>query len=606
MDENEKKQKQEEEIKKILENEEEPQIAVICFDEGTAKKLHPAITFFEDVCYVGTFLPVRIVETKRDNFEIKEKEMLCFISSNREAFPALKHELKKRNLILEQEGLNIGTRWSPESIKEFLQGKVSKGFFEIFEIIKTELKNYFEFPNELWFDVIASYIIATYFFKLFASFGILLITGVRQCGKTKLGDFISLLSFNSIKSCSITASGLFRSIHETLGTIVIEENEDLGKNPQRVSDLITILNAGYKDGTPVVKSVETKRGFKAQQFICYSPKVISNIYGIGVETLLDRCIILIMKRATDPKILNSEIMASEKKWQELRDELYLLLMNRWKDVEKEKDKIEINGLNSRQLEIWKPILCTYKLICEESGGKLSFENFCNFVLQVTKEKEILQRTEEIEEVILKALEELVSDDWLSVKEITEKVKEIEDWVNEKIIGRALTRLGFSEKRRTGRGGIQYKIRIKDYLDVCRRLGVDIDYNKLTERLSELEKTTQTTPDIEKTTPNKQETTPETTPKLHQENEQNGVVSAVSVVFSNSPTSSFDNNLSKEDRYLLKQLRETHSLEDAIQISSKVLCIDETRVRNKAEKLLKQGVISEVRPGYYVVNINLGD
>jgi hypothetical protein len=258
----------------------------------------------------------------------------------------------------------------------------------------------------------------------------------------------------------------------------------------------------------VIKSVETKTGFEIKMFNVYTPTVIANVYGISVNTLLDRCIILTMKRSIDKRIINSEVDIKDPIFQKIRNKEYVLALTQFETIKEAIKNLDVE-ISGRELEIWKPVLVIAKLVKEEND----FKGLIEFIQNTTREKEMTEKTEEFESVILKIMEDMINNDWVSVKNITKKLIESgenEEYVNEKRVGRALTSLGFREKRRIS-SGIEYHITYQDYFSICRSLNVDIDYELFKEKMLQSKETTQTTLHEEETTLKPKETTPKTTP-----------------------------------------------------------------------------------------------
>ena len=99
-------------------------------------------------------------------------------------------------------------------------------------------------------------------------------------------------------------------------------------------------------------------------------------------------------------------------------------------------------------------------------------------LAIDKAKERVTEniTETGEYVLVQALTEIVEEKtgYISVKDIRDKMFQFYDdeqkWLNTKWIGRALGRLGFSDKRRVGTG-IEYQLSVKTVNDTANRLQI---------------------------------------------------------------------------------------------------------------------------------------
>jgi hypothetical protein len=112
---------------------------------------------------------------------------------------------------------------------------------------------------------------------------------------------------------------------------MIDETEKIVKRD--IGDYRSMLLAGYKKGVMVPRSTESlkKKRFYVEEFDVYSPKALANIEGIE-DVLEERTIEIFMERSQDPRIVNKVIDMNSKEWQDIRDKLYILLLNHWKEV----------------------------------------------------------------------------------------------------------------------------------------------------------------------------------------------------------------------------------------------------------------------------------
>ena len=73
------------------------------------------------------------------------------------------------------------------------------------------------------------------------------------------------------------------------------------------------------------KLVLISQSFIVEDYDLYSPKMLANISGIE-DVLEDRCITIILKRTRNKEKGNREIDITDYQWQEIRDKLYICLM----------------------------------------------------------------------------------------------------------------------------------------------------------------------------------------------------------------------------------------------------------------------------------------
>jgi len=108
-----------------------------------------------------------------------------------------------------------------------------------------------------------------------------------------------------------------------------------------------------------------------------------------------------------------------------------------------------------------------------------------FAEQKTLEKQVENMTETGDYILVKTLLEIVDeDDYYKVREIKEKMAEKFDeeqkWLKTEWVGRALKRLGFTDKRRVGTG-VEYRLNRKDVIDLAERMGITIKEEEVAQR-----------------------------------------------------------------------------------------------------------------------------
>jgi len=433
----------------------------ILLDGFSKLRIHPALEFSKDKCYLGIFLPVKKNDLERD--------ILCILTDEREIFPATIKELDKRLLSLKYKPVYFQRRISLECIKAFLAGE---GVVpnSVFGEIKEELKKYIEFSSKKAYDFFTIWIIGTYLHPLFGTYPYIYLSGLKECGKTKTLMLVNCLAFNSIFSGNISTPSIYRLIQNARCTLLIDETEKLA-NPERAQEFRAILLSGYKQGIKVYRTEKnTRLRFEVQEFEAYSPKIIANIHGLD-DVLESRCIKFVMRRTMNRDIGNREVNISDERWQEFRDKLYLLMLNHWKEMAEIYQSLANEGeLPNREWELWRPILAIAKFLSDELYREM---------LSLAKEKSKERKTENVTEtgecILVESLLDLVNEPrYYKLKEIKEKMVEKFDeeqrWLSNRWISRALARLGFSEKRRLGTG-VEYRLEPKAVVDLALRLGL---------------------------------------------------------------------------------------------------------------------------------------
>jgi hypothetical protein len=377
-----------------------------------------------------------------------------------------------------------------KSIRGWLETGQAPEPEKVYEMVKKAWKTYIEFSDEVIYDFLTLWTIGTYFFHLFNSYPYIYIGGLKQTGKTKVLTVASLMCFNAISSNNLSTPSIFRLIQSGRCTLLMDETEKL-VNKERASELRNLLLSGYKKGMKVYRTEKT-RGEKLvpEAFEVYSPKMIANIYGLE-DVLEDRCILIIMRRAKNAEIGNREPKADDQIWQDIRDCLYTFCLSYWQKISECYERSEGSepteyNISERDYELWKPILALAKFFSFTSVASQHahptqptlFDKILRFAKEKVEEKKVENITETGEYVLVQTLLKIVNESsFYKVKAIkgamAENYDEEQKWLTTEWIGRALKRLGFTEKRRVGTG-VEYNLSKEAVLDLAERLQVKLE------------------------------------------------------------------------------------------------------------------------------------
>ncbi len=340
------------------------------------------------------------------------------------------------------------------------------------------LKEYLDLKEE-YYNIIALWIIGTYFHKNFPSYPYLYFNAMKGSGKTRTINLITCLSKEGSVQNSMTEAVLFR----TSGTLAIDEFEGVSKKGNE--NLRELLNSAYKKGVKVkrMRQKKTEEGIRmeVEEFDVYRPIVLANIWGME-NVLSDRCISLILEKSSRKEIINLiEIFNDDlivKETIKLLDLVSLVSMSfhieryrEWNTFIKQNntnytnntnninsinythpfETIKSMGLNGRELELSLP-LC---LVANEISSDLLKETTLTlkFIFSQKKQDDL---TENYDISLYDFVSQYERTDWISMTDICNAFKEFldskDDWINNKWLGRALKRLVLvKESKRLGRG-----------------------------------------------------------------------------------------------------------------------------------------------------------
>jgi len=182
---------------------------------------------------------------------------------------------------------------------ELIMGK--DGLKRYFKKIKSIIKEFMDMEEENY-NMVALWIIGTYFHKQFSSYPYLFFNAMKGSGKTRMLKIISCLSKNGKLVGSMTEAVLFRTAR--LRTLCIDELE--GINAKGMENMKLLLNSAYKKGLSVERMVKkkTKDGESQQveEFEVYCPISMANIWGLG-NVLADRSISIILEKSSKNSVI---------------------------------------------------------------------------------------------------------------------------------------------------------------------------------------------------------------------------------------------------------------------------------------------------------------
>lgn len=166
---------------------------------------------------------------------------------------------------------------------------------EVFNKIKKILKEFMDLREE-YYDIVALWIIGTYFHKQFPSYPYLYFNAMKGSGKSRLLKIIANLSYKGKLLGSMTESVLFRTAKDR--TLCIDEFEEVDSKDK--ANLRLLLNSAYKKGMIVERAIKRKgingETYEIEGYEVYCPIALANVSGME-NVLSDRCITIILEKS---------------------------------------------------------------------------------------------------------------------------------------------------------------------------------------------------------------------------------------------------------------------------------------------------------------------
>lgn len=255
---------------------------------------------------------------------------------------------------------------SNRAIKSFIQDKPNISIKSVVELVFNINKKYMYYPSDVSHKIIACDIVASYFLTFFEAFGRTIFICEKGSGKTRQSTVYSILAFNALMSNDITKSAFFRVMESTVGTLIVDDFDDIGDDQKR--DILQHFKTGYKKASKAIRTGESKNR-QIECFSNYGHVVMNNTLGLD-DVSIDRTKELELVKSNKSEYTNREFKPNETKWQEARDQLFLNALNNWKTVDKISQTISSTKLSGRKFEVSKSVLTIAKLVDESWYNEL--------------------------------------------------------------------------------------------------------------------------------------------------------------------------------------------------------------------------------------------
>ena len=382
----------------------------------------------------------------------------------------------------------MGNRWRyKDSLKLWLNSNVDVNPGEVFLRIKDKYEYYLDYRDPRLYTFLPLWTIGTYFFPIFPGYPIVFLNGPSEAGKSKTIEVTEQMAFNAINTSNISDASIYRIVQGTRATLLLDENEKIA-DPEQAQVLMNLVLAGFKKGAQVIRLEKNRYNeFVPTRFEVHCPKMIANIRGVREDALKNRCVMFQMIPTQDSRS-NLYPSAEEPDWQDIRNSLYVLQMNHWREIRDTKKKIIASdfGLSGYAFMMWQPILTIAKYL-EPFIGDEPLKAMASLAADKTAErkKEVL---ESYDRQLLKVVWEMVdlsvkngiSDDdtFLAIADIFENFRiqlgfeeyKLPKWFTPQRIGRMVNSLDVGD-RKTEENIRGYVVRVDRLKTVLDRFGV---------------------------------------------------------------------------------------------------------------------------------------
>jgi len=299
---------------------------------------------------------------------------------------------------------------------------LGRGWAEVFNEVVSNLREYVVFDDERLYDVVASYVVMTYFYDVFTVVPYLWFHGPPGSGKTRANVTVTYMCRRGLFVADPSDATLYRMAESVGPTLGIDESV-LSERAKR------ILAAGNRKGAVVPRAEPTKEGLILKLFEFEVPRVFSFEHLPTDDYLLQRTIFINMLKSKPRKFMDPQ----PNEFKAVREALYYLRLTELPEILEAKDKalnmLEEKDVWGREAEIWAPIL-TAAILAGRGDTVLEY------VLEDVARRKANELIYDEEKIVLAAIDDVFS----TTPSLVEGEKTVEFMPNnlqEKIIKRLL-------------------------------------------------------------------------------------------------------------------------------------------------------------------------
>ncbi|MEM0489355.1 MAG: hypothetical protein QW707_09205, partial [Candidatus Bathyarchaeia archaeon] len=381
----------------------------------------------------------------------------------------------------------IETLMSLDAACRFKDGCEAPLWSEVYNEVKSEIRR---FCNLDWdarlYDVVACWILATYFQEIFGVLPFLYPYGATGTGKTRLLKTAVFMARHGFLVTDPSESSLFRTAEALRPTLGIDEGL-IGPAAWK------LVRTAFKKGMYVPRVEKTRRDefilgfFETFMPVAFSSTEMPKELG-GCDADEARTIFIFMQQMPDPIGRDPEVWD----FKALRDKLYLLRLGRANDVIQALRQVESLNLpfHGHEREVWFPLLTIAKIVGEEA-----YDNILGYAAELYGVK--TQQQNRNEKIIIRAMLKLFRFNYAEalklnpeayieyveftsstlqsfIKEVLIEWGEYEEHMflkqwDSRVIGRLLTRLGIFKRAKVGKS--HYIITAKGLQNLYKRFFV---------------------------------------------------------------------------------------------------------------------------------------
>lgn len=374
--------------------------------------------------------------------------------------------------------------WSADARREWLAGEPPPHPARVFGSVCERFAHYLDFPSDDASGATAMlslWTMLTYAYPAWDAVPYLSIGGPMASGKSRVLDVLMRLAFRSTTSSNVTAPTVFRTLHASGGTLLVDEAERLKQSTPEQQEIQSVFLAGYRRGGCATRLEPLHDGgFRPVRFDVYGPKALACIAGLP-PTLASRAIPITMFRsASDSPKPKRRLDADPAAWQAVRDDLHALALEYgacWVNLASGADVVPAR-IGGRNYELWQPLLALAAWLQEHGCEGLLGLMQAHAVASVASAKD--EAIPEADETLLELLAEAVRNhNPQTTRSLLDSAKARDEvtfklW-HPKTVGSRLKSYGIPPPPKTN-GERRYRdVTPEQLLQIQQRYGVDLGF-----------------------------------------------------------------------------------------------------------------------------------
>jgi hypothetical protein len=276
--------------------------------------------------------------------------------------------------------------------------------------LRAFIRRYSDVPP-FWEELMAEFAKLTWVYDRFNAIPYLRFLGDFQSGKTRMAQTVAHLCYRTIIGGGATTSApFFRLLEHFRGTFFLDESDY--RSSDLWSDIIKILNGGYKKGLPVWRCDKDNR---PEAFDCYCPKILTTRKRFEDLALESRCLTLETHEGEIREDITRQLPdAFYQEAERLRNRLLMWRFRTYRQIALDQSKLL--SLDPRMTEIIVPLVA----VSSNPGFRSRLVEFCGACAAE-------QRAERPQALIFEAIRQLAGSTngkVLFVKDVAQKASDL--------------------------------------------------------------------------------------------------------------------------------------------------------------------------------------